>query len=504
MFEFMSARRAAELIPDGAFIGLNAFLSLSSPFKLHDAIAERYRESGHPNNLSLYCPSGFGCWDEDRFADQYAKLGAVKRVVTSHFSTMPAINRMVVSGEIEGYCLPLGVMSNCLRAAAAGQAGHLSKVGLNIFVDPALEGPKVNGEDDGEWVTHAQVAGDDYLFYKAPQLDIALIKGTSVDPAGNISFGDECVTNDALALAQATKRRGGRVIVQVERVNSAFERPRNVILPGMLVDAVVVAEEAPFEGAFRAMSGGLHVPESHMSYWMERVQKSGQGRVKNDDPAHKIIGERAAKALRPGHVVNIGIGIPEMVGSFAAETGILRDLSLTVESGGIGGLPTPAPIFGAMLGADCIVDMAQQFDFYDGGGLDICFMGALEVDEAGNVNAHRLPNRMIGIGGFANITGATKTVVFCLTMTAGGLRVEKDADGNVQIISEGKIGKFKKRISHISFSAKNALKNGQTILYVTERGVFKLTENGLKLIEVYSGIDKQTQIIDKMEFTPVE
>lgn len=504
MFQLMSAQRAVQSIPDGAWIGLNAFLALSSPFALHDALMKRFMETGHPKDLSVYCPSGFGCWDEAHNADQYAAQGAVKRVVTSHFSSMPAINRLVMEGKIEGYCLPLGIMSQSLRAAAAGQKRYLSKVGLNLFVDPAIGGAKVLPPDDGEWVRRAELDGEDYLSYKTPELGFALIKGTSVDPAGNICFDDECVTNDALALAQAVKRRKGTVLVQVERVNHTYERPRNVILPGILVDGVVVCEEEPFEGAFRAMSGGIHVPESQMSYWMGRVQKSAKGRVQKADPAHRIIGERAARELVPGQVVNIGIGIPEMVGKIASESGILRDLVLTVESGGIGGLPTPGAIFGAMLGADCIVDMAQQFDFYDGGGLDICFMGALEVDEMGNVNAHRLPGKMIGIGGFANITGATKTVVFCLTLTAGGLEVERDEDGRVAIRREGRVAKLKKQVSHISFSAKNALNNGQTILYVTERCVFRLTEAGLKLVEVYDGIDVQKQIIDKMEFLPIK
>ncbi len=500
MFRMMSPKQAAQLIPDGAWIGLNPFLSLSVPQALHEAILNQVVATGHPNHLKIYSPCGFGVWDAEKCVDPYARLGAVDAVVTSHYTSMPEIQRLIQENAIEAYCLPLGVMSHCVRAAASGHPGYLSKVGLNLFVDPALDGPGLNERSKAEWVKRVDVDGDPYLYYKTPRIDVALIKGTSVDPVGNIAFSDECVVCDALALAQATKARGGKVIVQVDRVSHMFERPRNVIVPGILVDAVVVIENRG-EDELKALSGEIHVPGTQMDYWMSQIQGRGQGKASEDNEASKVIGRRAASELRPRDVVNIGIGIPEMVGKAASGSGILRDIVLTVESGGIGGLPAPGRFFGATIGADCIVSMAEQFDFYDGGNLSICFMGALEVDAAGNVNVHKLPDRVVGIGGFANITGAAKTVVFCLTFTAKGLEIEQTKDG-VRVLKEGGVSKFKPAVAAISFSAKNALARGQRVLYVTERCVFELTAGGLRLLEVYPGIDAQTQVLDLLDFTP--
>jgi len=492
LYRIMTAEEAVRLIPDGATIGLNSFLSLSVPEALHDAIYRRFAQTGHPCSLTLYAPCGFGLRSEDRGADRYTVAGAVKKVVCSHYPTMPGITRMAAEEKIEAYCMPLGVMSQCMRAAAGGNKGYFSKLGLNLFVDPRMDGPGINQRSREEWVKLVNIDGEEYLRYRTPEIDVALIRGTSVDPSGNIAFSEECVTVDALALAQATKANGGIVMVEVSRVSHVFERPRNVIVPGILVDIVIVRDQPDEEVGLSAMSGDIHVPTSQMDYWMRRIGAGGSA-FREENPAHLMIGRRAARELRPGQVVNIGVGIPEVVGRCATEAGILRDLVLTVESGGVGGLPAPGKAFGASIGADCVTDMAQQFDFYDGGGLDICFMGGLEVDRFGNVNAHVLPERFVGIGGFGNITSATKTVVFCLTFTTGGL-LTKMEDGALKIIKEGGAVKFREKIRSVSFSAKNALEKGLNVLYVTERCVFRLTENGLLLDEVYPGINAETQI----------
>jgi len=336
-----------------------------------------------------------------------------------------------------------------------------------------------------------------------PKIDVAFIKGTTVDPNGNISFEKEYLSVDALAIAQATKRNGGTVIVEVEQVSHVFARPRNVIVPGMLVDAVVVCENAYEAGEYNpALSGDIHVPATHMDYYInmisEKTKKTRTGYGAGDRTAD-IIGERAARELRAGQIVNIGIGIPETIGKYASKQGSLKDIFITVEAGGVGGLPAPGKAFGATIGADMICDMATQFDFYDGGGLDVCFLGALEVDMHGNVNSHKLEGSYTGIGGFANITFSTGIIVFCLSFTAKGLEAVKDG-GKVRINEEGSIRKFKKEIAAISFSGKHAMKRGQKVLYVTERCVFELTENGLKLKEVYPGIDEKTQIRDLLDF----
>ena len=505
MFQIISSDEAAALLRDGDTICINSFLTLGNPEAIHEAIFRRFKETGHPKDLTIFCASGFGGWDENRYADPYIEVGAVKCVIAGHFGSMPAAVRMAHNGELEAYNMPLGVLSHTLRAAASRKDGYLSEVGLGLFVDPRVDGPGLNSRSTQKLVSVVELEGKEYLYYKTPKIDVALMRGTTVDPNGNITFEKECVSIDALATAQATKANGGIVIMQVERVSHEFSRPRNVIVPGVLVDAVVVCpEQKQFldEIYNPTLSGDIHVPSSHMNYWMGRMKLSGKrGRHEDTQVSHEVIGERAAQELHANSVVNIGIGIPEMVGRYASKSGILEKISLTVESGGIGGLPAPGIAFGATIGADIITDMAQQFDFYDGGGIRTCFMGGYEADQFGNVNAHVVGGRFAGIGGFANITTATPNVVFCMTFTAIGLEVQCGKDG-ICIVHEGKKPKFKPEIEAISFSAKHARLRGQNVLYVTERCVFALGEEGLELAEVYNGIDIQKDILDQLEFVP--
>jgi propionate CoA-transferase len=500
MFSIMSADDAVAFIKDGDVIGINSFLALANPNALHTALAKRFKATGHPRELELFCESGFGGWDESLFADQYVSAGAVRKIVASHFMSTPSVMRMARENQIECYCMPLGVLSHALRAAAGGSRVLLSKVGLNIFVDPRLDGPGLNAISKEQRVHVVSGEGKDYLLYDTPRIDIAFIKGTSADPSGNITFENEFVTADALSMAQTTKSNGGKVLVQVEKLSHVYARPRSVIIPGALVDAIVVCDELPPLQQYNpVLSGDIHVPPAHMDYWLEKLSVLDKLDKRGEDMSADIIGKRAARELKKGDIVNIGIGIPEKVGQYASEAGVLRDLTLTVEAGGFGGLPAPGVSFGATIGSDMVCDVAAQFDFYDGGGLDVCFMGALEVDMLGNVNAHKLSERYAGIGGFANITGATKNIVFCLMFSAKGLCVKTDNTG-VHIEKEGSLLKFRREINAISFSAKNAIANGQNVIYVTERCVFKLTPNGLKLMEVYDGVDKQSQIIDMLDF----
>ena len=500
MFKIVSPGEAAGLIKDGDCIAINSFLAQCNPEALHNALYERFMETGSPKELRLFCAAGFGVWDSKRFADPYILAGAVREIVAGHYSSMPAAVKMALEDKIEAYCLPLGVLSHTIRAAASGRDWHLSEVGVGTYADPRVDTCALNGISKQELVHVQVIEGKEYLRYQTPRIDIAFIKGSTVDPNGNISFEKEYLTVDALAMAQATKRNGGRVIVQVERGSHLFSRPRNVIVPGLLVDAVVVQEEAADAGEYNpALSGDIHVPSTHMDYFINKLSATTRRTPKAGDQTAEIIGARAARELRPGHIVNIGIGIPEMVGKYASQLGILKDIHTTVEAGGVGGLTAPGVAFGATIGADMICDMATQFDFYDGGGLDICFLGGLEADARGNVNAHKLPGGYAGIGGFANITHATKTIVFCMSFTTKGLSAVQE-NGRIRIQSEGAIPKFINEVSAISFSGANALKRGQRVLYVTERCVFTLTEKGLTLTEVYPGIDEEKQIRDMLDF----
>ncbi|MCL2129294.1 MAG: hypothetical protein FWH35_02960 [Treponema sp.] len=503
MFKIVSAKEAINSIKDGDCIAVNSFLALSNAEALHDALYERFTKTGSPKNLRMFSAGSFGAWDENRYAEPYIKAGAVSEVIASHYNSMPTVTEMALAGKIEAYCLPLGLLSQLIRAAAAGRDWLISEIGLGIFVDPRVDTCALNDISKKVLVKVQKIEGKDYLLYYTPKIDIAFIKGTTVDPNGNISFEKEYLSVDALAMAQAAKHNGGKVIVQVEQVSHVFSRPRNVIVPGILVDMVVVCEEQKEVIAYNpALSGDIHVPATHMDYYITKVAASKYKRPETGDKTPDIIGKRAAKELCPGQIVNIGIGIPENVGRYASKLGILKDVSITVEAGGIGGLPAPGIAFGATIGADMICDMATQFDFYDGGGLDICFLGGLEVDMNGNVNVHKLEGNYAGIGGFANIIHATKNIVFCLSFNAKGLIVTQE-DGVVQIKKEGSVSKFKKEITAISFSAKNALKRKQKVLYVTERCVFELTKKGLKLKEVYKGIDEEKQIRAMLDFSPL-
>ena len=505
MFTIMNAAEAAALIPDGAVIGLNSFVGTANPERLHDAITERFRKTGHPRDLTLVSSAGFGLFDPERGAENYIREGAVGKIICGHYGAMPSTKKLVLEDRFEAYNLPLGPMSHAMRAQAGGHDGYFTKLGLGLFVDPRVEGPGLNRlSHDESLVKLVEIEGEEYLRYRLPPFDIALIKATSVDAKGNISFEREYSTIDALSIAQLTRRNHGKVIVQVDRVRSDFSRPRDVIIPAVLVDVVVVCEPERDNEAFGTLSGDIHVPAMHMQYWYRRLEqenaKSGKTRA---DFSADIIGRRAARELRRGDIINIGIGIPEKVSKYAAAEGILPDLTLSVESGGTGGLPAGGLEFGAMIGADAICDMSMQFDFYDGGGLNCCFMGALEMDRFGNVNAHRGLDQSSGIGGFGNITSATRNVIFCLTFNTKGLFVTEE-DGKVKIHEEGSIPKIVEHVRSISFSGPRAVQNGQRVLYVTERCVFALQKEGLALVEVYPGIDKKRDILDRLLFEVID
>lgn len=498
MPRFLTARQAVDLIRDGDHICVNAFLALNNPVELNTALSERFRETGSPRNLSVFS-GAFGFWAVGSPAEGYLRDGAVKSIVLSHYASIPDVAKMVLDNRIEGYNLPLGAMSHMIREAARGRRWYDTEIGLNLFVDPECGGGyRLNESARDTWIHRVEVEGRPMLRYRVPELDVALIKGSSVDRYGNISFESECCTVDALSLAMAVRRRGGLVLVQVKRVIEGKMRPRDVVIPGALATAVVVCPEqrqvAPLEGYEPSYAGDEFIPPAGMSAW---VLSRPPG-----DPNREAVARRAVRELAPGQIVNIGVGIPESVAVLAAKSGLLEKVTLTVESGGMGGLPAPGVAFGATIGAHSIYDMAQQFDFYDGGGLDICFIGALEIDKTGNVNGHNSPGKLSGVGGFADITQATKKVVFCAAFSSGGLETSFDGDG-MRIVREGRHPKLIERVSAVSFSAKNALEAGQEILYVTERCVFRLTPGGLMLTEISKGIDLKRDILDRMPFMPL-
>ena len=499
MYEIMTSDEAIRLIRDGDCICVNSFVRIENPVELHEALYRRYQKMQSPTHLTIVSSAGFGVWDTEHNAEGYIRDGAVDKLICGHFGAMMSTKKLVLEDRFEAYNLPLGCISHAIRAQAGGLSGALSKVGLDIFVDPRMEGPGINRVSiDDSLVKHVEVDGEEFLYYKLPKITIALIKGTAADHKGNITFDDMFMSGDALSICQAVKANRGKVIVQVDRLVDTPSRPRNAIIPGCLVDAIVVAEPQERNEAYTALTGSFEIPYEEWHTWSKKIDQASEKMLK-DNTIGKIIGRRAAKELRVDDIVNIGIGIPEMVSRYARKSGMLDMVTLTVESGGIGGFPVSGEAFGAMIGAASVYDMANQFDLYDNGGLDICFMGALEVDQYGNINAHRGPGAFAGIGGFANITAKTPTVVFCMSFNAKGLTVSQKS-GEITIEKEGSVPKFVEHVNSISFSSKRAIENGQKVLYVTERCVFRLTPKGLKLIEVYPGIDAKRDILDQLPF----
>lgn len=499
MYEVMSSDEAIRLIRDSDVICVNSFVGIESPVELHEAIYRRYQKMQSPRHLTIVSSAGFGTWEENRNAEGYIREGAVDCLICGHFGAMPSTKKLVLEDHFEAYNLPLGCISHAIRAQAGGLPGALSKVGLDIFVDPRQEGPGINQlSTNDSYVKYVTVDGEEFLYYKLPKLTVALIRGTAADRKGNISFDDMFMSGDALSICQAVKANHGKVIVQVDRLVNTPSRPRNAIIPGCLVDAIVVHEEENRNEAYEGLTGSFEIPYEDWNMWSERIDAASVKKQRTCT-AGNIIGKRAAAELRVDDIVNIGIGLPEMVSRHARKNGMLDNITLTVESGGIGGFPVSGEAFGAMIGAASVYDMSNQFDLYNNGGLDICFMGALEVDAEGNVNAHRTEGAYAGIGGFANITAKTPTVVFCMTFNTKGLEVSQKK-GVVTIEENGEIPKFVKKVRSVSFSAKRAIENGQKVLYVTERCVFRLTPKGLKLIEVYPGVDVRKDILSLLPF----
>lgn len=498
MPQFISAAEAVRLIRDGDCVIYNNFLGMNNAEQLSIALNERFEAEEHPKDLTLYCTAGLGGWIKGAPCEKIVTLGAVKTVIMSHYGSMPETAQMILDNKIEAYNLPFGVMSHAVRAGAAGHPYYISDAGLNLFVDPKYKGYQLNPQSKQELVEEIVIDGKRRLKYATPRPDVALLKASSADALGNISWEDEPVIGDALSIAQLMRRCGGKVIVQVKRKLETSRRPSEVVIPSVLVDYICVCPEQDqiqgIPGTDPRYAGDVPMSDDALAAYVREHA--------SDDPkelAKRLIAQRAEKELKPGDIVNIGVGAPEFVAVEAAKTGMLAKVALTVEAGSMKGLPAGGFAFGAAMGAQSCCTTAEQFDLYDGGGLDICFIGALEIDGEGNVNGHYHPKKLSGIGGFINITQFTHKVVFCTTFSAGGLEIEETEEG-LRIVKEGKFLKLAKQVTALSFSAQNAHDNGQEIVYVTERCVFRLGEKGLVLTEVRKGVDVKTQILDLLPF----
>lgn len=489
--KIMTAAEAANLIEDGMTVSTNGFVACDLPEELTSALEQRFLETGFPKNLTYFYAAGQGNRDGSG-ADHFAHEGMTSTVIAGHYNMAPKLGELIMQNKIKAYNLPQGTLSQLYRDIAGKKLGTLTHVGLYTFADPRVEGGKLNDVTTEDIVEVVNICGEERLLYKAIPVDVALIRGTYADEQGNITMEHECCTAEATAIAQAAKNCGGKVIVQVEKVVQDTD-PKLVKIPGIYVDAVVVTQNkehhtqcvgCDYDGS---MTGDFRIPLGSLDYPSLSPKK--------------IIGRRAAMELRENTIVNLGIGIPEYISMVASEEGINDRFTLTVEAGPVGGVPQGGPQFGGSVNAQAILDQPAQFDFYDGGGIDDAFLGLAQADKDGNINVSKFGPRIAGCGGFVNITQNAKRVYYCGTFTAGGLKCSTK-DGKLIIDQEGKSDKFIDAVEQITFSGKYANKVGQPVMYITERAVFELREDGIYLIEVAPGIDIQTQIIDHMGFTP--
>ncbi len=484
----VSAEEAVAAIPSGTTVAISGFVGAGHPEALTVALEQHFLKTKSPTDLTLLYAAGQGDRAE-RGLNHLAHTPLVKRVVGGHWNLAPKLGKLALENKIEAYNLPQGVVCVLFREIAAKRSGVITKVGLNTFIDPRNTGGRLNERTTEPLVERLTLDGEDWLRYRTFPIHVGLIRASTADRRGNLSMEREALVGEVLPIAQAAKNHGGIVIAQVERIVDGITDPKSVRVPGVLVDYIVVADNAHHHQTFAE------------PFTADFVTANGQATLKPMPfCGRKIIGRRALMDIQPGELVNLGIGVPEAVARVAAETGRFKEFTLTVEAGPTGGVPASGLSFGCSHFPEAVTDQPSQFDFYDGGGLDLAVLGASEIDAEGNVNVSMFGGRFAGVGGFVNISTNARRLIFACTFSAGDLEIAVEG-GRLRVVREGRHSKFVKRVKQVCFHGPSALARGQKVKYITERAVFELTPNGLVLSELAPGI-AAADVLPLMAFAP--
>ncbi|WP_207905229.1 acyl CoA:acetate/3-ketoacid CoA transferase [Lonepinella koalarum] len=493
----MTANEAIKLIRDNntiCSVGMTLSGACESILK---ALECKFLTTGHPNHLTLVHSAGQS--DRKDGIQHYAHEHFVTTIIGSHWGLQPRWMELISNNKVIAYCLPQGQIAHLYREMACASPGKFSKVGIGTFIDPRIEGGKMNQltKSMPDITSIVTIDNEEYIHYKPIELDVCIFRGTVADENGNISTDEEAMKLEILPAVLATKRYGGKVIVQVKRIaKSGSLHPKNIVVPGNFVDAIVISEEPLLDHRQTSSwyydpsySGDLIVPEVTITPLKLDIRK--------------LIGRIGSTLLEQGNVINLGTGIPnDVIGKILQEENVSKDIMITVESGIYGGIPAGGIDFGIGQNLDAMITHHEQMDYYNGAGIDVTFMGLGELDEQGNVNSTKMGNRCTGAGGFIDITQNAKKVVFLSQFTAKGLEISCE-NSKLSIIKEGVIKKMVKQVSQISFSGRLARKKHQQVYIATERALFKLVAQGVELIEIAPGIDLQKDILDLMEFSPI-